>query len=47
MLNGIDPPDETIEGPQGPKKKIELFEGDGAYEAAIAKYGLPPKGNRK
>ncbi len=43
MLQGIDPPETKIEGPQGPKTPLELFEGEGAFEAAIKKYGLPPK----
>ena len=43
MLNGIDPPGQKIEGPQGPKTPLEVFEGEGAFEAAIAKYALPPK----
>lgn len=43
MLRGIDPINETITGPQGPKTPLELFEGEGAFEAAVAKYALPPK----
>ena len=47
MLAGKDPLDEKITGPQGPKTPIELFEGEGAFEAAVAKYGLPPKDDKK
>ena len=43
MLAGKDPLNEKITGPQGPKTPIELFEGEGAFEAAVKKYGLPPK----
>ena len=43
MLAGKDPTNEKITGPQGPKTPIELFEGEGAFEAAIKKYGLPKK----
>lgn len=43
MLNGIDPPNVKLKPPQGPKVQIELFEGPGAYEAAVTKYRLPPK----